>query len=243
MKTRGATVIVAIALAAALLTTSTAFAKNGWTAKVLVLNAPPGFVVAVFQGSYSGLPDSLDPGTATVRSTTHIARDAKATELFVPVGTASAVWIWDEDSGYHFLSNVAPGDSVGPIIIDATQALAGLKVGFQVHTPPASPAFSPPPAASEQTTKILVPNAAPGQVITAFQGAYTPGPQGNDPGSAPLESTIPVAADGKVPELFVPTGIASSVWIWDEQTGYHFLRNVTPGEKSQPIELDATQAS
>ena len=243
MKTRGATVIVAIALAAALLTTSTTFADKGGTAKVLVLNAPPGYVVAVFQGIFTGLPDSSDPGTATVRSTTPTALSGKATEMFVPVGMPSAVWVWDEGSGFHFLANVDPSDSVGPIKLEATQALAGHKIRPQEQTPTTSPTFTSPPAASEQTAKILVPNAAPGQVITAFQGAYTPGPQGNDPGSAPLESTIPVAADGKVPELFVPTGIASSVWIWDEQTGYHFLRNVTPGEKSQPIELDATQAS
>jgi hypothetical protein len=243
MRLRVATVIVAVALAAAWLTTSITFADRGGTAKVLVLNAPPGYVVAVFQGMFTGLPDSSDPGTATVRSTTPTALNSRATEMFVPVGMPSAVWIWDEGSGFHFLANVDPSDSVGPIQLDATGVLTEAKIRPQEPAPTTSAAFTPSPAASEQTTKILVPNAAPGQVITAFQGEYTPGPQGNDPGSASLESTIPVAADGKVTELFVPTGIPSSVWIWDEQTGYHFLRNVTPGNKSQPIQLDATQAS
>lgn len=244
-KTRVKTSMAVIALSVVLLIAGTGFAGGRWTAKVLVLGGMPNHVIAAFQGAHTGAPDATDPGTAPLESTTPVALDAKVTELFVPAGIVSAIWIWDKNTGYHFLGNVSPDDSLDAIKLDAEQALArqSLPLTPDESAPSASPETTPPisPAPeSEQTTKILVPNAIPGQVIAAFQGAHTD-EEGTDPGIIPLESTIPVARDGKVTELFVPVGIASSIWIWDESNGYRFLGNVLPGERSQPVELDASQ--
>lgn len=243
MKISLITILTTVCLFAAMLPTDRALAAGGrgtGTAKVLVVHAVPGYVIAAFEGAHTGPPDATDPGLALLESTTPAAIDSRITELFVPVGIVTAMWLWEQHAGYSFLGNLEPSDNPDPIEIDATAVVSR-------HAPvPEEPAsstaavYEPPPPPSEHTTKVLVPDAQPGQVITAFEGTYVPETDGADPGIASLESTIPVPPDGKPAELFVPVGIASSIWVWDEQTGYQFLGNVIPGEKSQPIELSAT---
>jgi len=95
------------------------------------------------------------------------------------------------------------------------------------------------------TTKILIVNAQPGQVIDAFQGAWGFDPVAtmdrNTTGHDLLESTTP-AATGEPTELFVPVGKVSAIWVWDEKNGYRFLSNVSPADSDSVRTLDASQA-
>ena len=233
-----------LVLLAALLTAGTADAEGRWTAKVLVVDGMAGHVIAAFRGAYEGPEDASDPGIAPLESTTPVSVDSRLTELFVPVGMSSAIWIWDDNTGYHFLGNVTPDGSLDPIRLDASRAAVGYRpasLAVQERASSASSVTEPSPPRSEHTTKVVVGNAAPGQIIAVFQGAQASELQAADPGIAQLESTTPVATGSLVTELFVPVGMASTVWIWDETSGYRLLGTVEPGSRSQPIHLDATQ--
>jgi hypothetical protein len=241
-KAKIAVSLSALALSAALLNPNTVLADDRLSAKVLVLHGAPGDVVVAFQGAYVGAPQPADPGVAPLESTTPVARDGKPTELFVPIGMTSALWIWDQDSGYHLLGNVTPGENPDPIEVDASlvSAQADRPSNQPVSSAPADP--QPPLPRNEHTTKVLVHNGLSGQVVSVFEGPYASEDSmgAMDPGISSLLSTMPVARDGKPTELFVPVGKSSSVWIWEESKGYRFLGNVNPGQRAFPIHLDTS---
>lgn len=93
-----------------------------------------------------------------------------------------------------------------------------------------------------QTNKVWIYNAKPGDVIAAYQFAFSPD-AGMDlnrsvPEGSLLESTTPVPFNGQL-EIFVPTLMPSVIYAWNEQQGYRYLGQVAPSRSHAQNTLDA----
>jgi hypothetical protein len=131
MRTDFFKVIVAAALFGTLLWTGTAFAapnkgdQEPPATRVVITNLQPAQVLTVFQSASAFDPKlavDRDPSQDSLQPTISGAPDGKPVEFSVPLGKVSVVWLWDEQSGYRFLANVAAGVQDSQIVLDASQA-------------------------------------------------------------------------------------------------------------------------
>jgi hypothetical protein len=92
------------------------------------------------------------------------------------------------------------------------------------------------------TTKVWIYGAKPGDVISAFQFAFSADAAGDHNGVKPegslLESATAVPASGQL-EIFVPTLMPSVIYAWNEAQGYRFLSQVAPSDSEQQNAINA----
>jgi hypothetical protein len=92
------------------------------------------------------------------------------------------------------------------------------------------------------TAKVWIYNAKPGDVISAFQGAFSPDAALDHNGSplegSLMESQTPVPFTGQL-EFFVPTLMPSVVYTWNEAQGYRYLGQVAPSDSEAQISINA----
>ena len=100
-------------------------------------------------------------------------------------------------------------------------------------------------ANESHTAKVWIYNAQPGDVIAAFQFAFSGDATrdvGNDHNASPegslLESTTVVPANGQL-EVFVPILMPSVIYSWSESKGYRFLGQIAPSDSDAKPMLDA----
>jgi hypothetical protein len=94
------------------------------------------------------------------------------------------------------------------------------------------------------TTQVLVVNAKAGDVISAYQFAFSPDAAGDihaglhGPEGSLLESQTPVQFNGQA-IFFVPTLMPSVIYTWNEAQGYRYLGQLAPSDSTAAPTLDA----
>jgi hypothetical protein len=92
------------------------------------------------------------------------------------------------------------------------------------------------------TAKVWIYGAKPGDVISAYQFAFSPDAaldhNGTTPEGSLLESQTPVPFNGQL-EFFVPTLMPSVVYAWNESQGYRYLGQVAPSDSEAQISINA----
>ncbi len=92
------------------------------------------------------------------------------------------------------------------------------------------------------TAKVWIYNAKPGDVISAYQFAFSADAAVDHNGSpvegSLLESQNPVPAAGQL-ELFVPTLMPSVLYTWNQSQGYRYLGQVAPSDSEAQIMINA----
>ena len=92
------------------------------------------------------------------------------------------------------------------------------------------------------TDKVWIYGAKPGDVISAFQFAFSPDAATDSDRHVPegslLESATAVPASGQL-EIFVPTLMPSVLYIWNETQGYRFLGQVAPSDSDAQSMINA----
>jgi ABC-type oligopeptide transport system substrate-binding subunit len=91
---------------------------NKDTDKAVILGGTPGTYISVWRAGGPIATDSSGNPIGTMESVTPISLNG-ATEVFVPLYTASNIFIWDPNKGYTFLQTVAPSSADSPITIAA----------------------------------------------------------------------------------------------------------------------------
>ncbi len=86
--------------------------------KVLVTGGTPGTYISVWQAAGALAADSSGQPIGLMESVTPISPNGQ-TEVFVPWGQASNVFIWNPSKGYTFLQTVSPNDRGAVITIAA----------------------------------------------------------------------------------------------------------------------------
>ncbi len=86
--------------------------------KVVVTGGSPDGIISAWAASGPSAADSSGQPIGTMESTTRVSPSG-ATELFVPNGMASNIFLWTPSGGYTFLGSVAPSSSGGPITLAA----------------------------------------------------------------------------------------------------------------------------
>jgi hypothetical protein len=101
--------VVVVALLAPVVQPAAASNVDVNVGKVLVLGGTPGTYISIWRAS-GGVPaDSAGQPIGNMESVTPVSSSGE-TEVFVPWGQASNVFIWNPSKGYTFLQTVAPND-------------------------------------------------------------------------------------------------------------------------------------
>jgi hypothetical protein len=87
------------------------------TNKVAITGGDPTGIISVWQAS-GPAADSAGQPIGNMESTTRVSPTG-LTEVFVPLGMASNVFLWSASKGYTFLGTVAPSAAGGPITLAA----------------------------------------------------------------------------------------------------------------------------
>jgi hypothetical protein len=88
------------------------------TNKVAIAGGEPGGIISVWLAAGGPAADSAGQPIGTMESATRI--DASGmTEVFVPLGMASNVFLWSPTRGYTLLGTVVPATSGAPITLAA----------------------------------------------------------------------------------------------------------------------------
>jgi hypothetical protein len=111
--------------------------------------------------------------------------------------------------------------------------VVGLLASTLVFFADTRPARAEPSKAEEQTgtTKVLIADLQPGEIVTAYVGSFGPG---FDPSGATPNSATPAALDGKPVEVFVDVGKATSLYVTDPSGATRFLGVVAPARSDLP---------
>jgi hypothetical protein len=89
------------------------------TNKVAVSGGTTDGIISVWQAGGGPAADSAGQPIGNMESATRVSPTG-LTEVFVPLGKASNVFIWTPSKGYSFLGTVAPSQSAGgPITLEA----------------------------------------------------------------------------------------------------------------------------
>ncbi len=110
--------VVAVALLAPAVRPASAANVNVDVGKLVVTGGTPGTYVSVWQASGGLAADSAGQPIGVMESVTPVSATG-STEVFVPWGQASNVFIWNPSKGYTFLQTVAPGSRGEVITISA----------------------------------------------------------------------------------------------------------------------------
>lgn len=86
--------------------------------KVVITGGSPDGIISAWVTNGPSATDSAGQPIGTMESTTRISPSG-ATELFVPNGMTSNVFLWTSDKGYTFLGSVAPSATGGPVTLAA----------------------------------------------------------------------------------------------------------------------------
>jgi hypothetical protein len=117
---KGVSVLAIVAMLALFVASAqpTAASVDTLTNKVVIMGGPSDGIISVFQASGPTAADSSGQPIGTMESTTKISPTG-LTEIFVPLGMASNVFLWDSSKGYTLLGTVAPSASGGPVTLAA----------------------------------------------------------------------------------------------------------------------------
>ena len=88
------------------------------TNKVAISGGDPTGIISVWQSSGGTPTDSAGQPIGTMESATRV-NPSGLTEVFVPLGMSSNVFLWSPSKGYTFLGSVAPSSAGGPITLAA----------------------------------------------------------------------------------------------------------------------------
>jgi hypothetical protein len=86
--------------------------------KVLILGGQPGTYVSAWQAGGAATTDSAGQPIGIMEGVTPISGSGQ-TEIFVPWGQVSNVFIWDPSQGYTFLQTVSPNNRGDQIVLTA----------------------------------------------------------------------------------------------------------------------------
>ncbi len=114
----GLALVVALASFAASALPAAAVGPEQPTTRVIVVGGPPDAIISVSQAAGAAAPESSGAPTGLVESVTTVSPTGQ-TEVFVPVGTKSNVFIWSPSKGYTFLGSVAPDAAGAPVTLNA----------------------------------------------------------------------------------------------------------------------------